>query len=189
MQDDETTTGPAGIGAGRPFMQDKTGPRSVTLQKRWVFESRASLEEFEARLRTVLEARGFDVDDATVFDVAARADGFRVFFGLRYHHRGIQAVVKVKGGLLSSAEPMVDRAFEAIRRTQLDLAGTASGEERGDGPDDRTARHGAEDVTRVEGDRPEQERDRQQDRGEERPRQDLDRRGGQEDRRAGQQER
>lgn len=78
----------------------------------------------------VLRAQGHKLGEAKVFDLSARVDGVRTFVALRYHDRGIEATVKVKGGLLRDPEEVHEMLFEALRRTQLELAGVlAEGEE------------------------------------------------------------
>lgn len=110
----------------------------MTRQKRWVFESRAPLEEFAARLMEVLADEGFSVEEGEVFDVAAKDGGARLFVALRYEPRGIEATAKVKSGLRSAEDPVLTRAFEALRRTQVSLA-DRSDQERGDEADDRAS--------------------------------------------------
>lgn len=133
----------------------------MSRQKRWIFESRASLEEFGRRLRMILRSQGFVLDEAKVFDFSARYDGTTVWVALDYHHRGIEATVKVKAGLLGDPGPMQDRIFELLRRTQLELAGGTSEEEGGDDPDQRPAQAGAGDVLRAEADQDEGDGQRQ----------------------------
>lgn len=114
----------------------------MTSQKRWVFESRAPVEEFADRLREALEADGFDVDDGKLFDLRASGHGARAFVALRYAVRGIEATVKVKSGLTGDEDPVLTRAFEALRRTQVELA-DRSDEEGRDEADDRPAKRRA----------------------------------------------
>lgn len=143
-------------------------------RRRWIFESRAPLEEFERHFEDVLTSDGFDVRDAKVFDIRARGDGFRVFVAFQYHRRGIEAHVKVKGGLLSDPDAMFDRVFEALRSTQLELADRGSKRDEGGGkPDDDPSQAGAGDVTRLHGDDAEQDGDEDERDHEQGPRQDL----------------
>lgn len=142
-------------------------------RRRWIFESRAPLEEFHRHFEDVLTSDGFDVRDAKVYDLRARSKGFRVFVAFQYHRRGIEAQVKVKGGLLSDAETMFDRVFEALRSTQLELAGGSERDQRRRQADDDPSQAGAGDVTRLDGDDAEQDGDQAKRDHEQGPRQDL----------------
>lgn len=92
-------------------------------QRRWVFESRAPIEDFAQRVRLILRSRGWPLEEAEVFDFAAKVGGLTVYFAFRYHHRGLEATVKVKGGLLADPDPVHDDVFEVLRTAQLELAG------------------------------------------------------------------
>lgn len=94
----------------------------MTRQRRWVFESRVPLEDFRRRVRMVLRSRGFEIGDAKVFDLKAKRDWDRVFVALRYHNRGIEAVVKVKPSILGDPDPIHEEVFRLLRHAQLDLA-------------------------------------------------------------------
>lgn len=130
----------------------------MSRQKRWVFECRAPLEAFATRLGEVLEEEGFSVGEGELFDVVAKDGGDRLFVALRYDHRGIEATAKVKTGLTSDDDPVLTRAFEALRRTQVSLA-DRSDQDRRDEPDDRAAKRRTGGVAGPERDEPEQDAD------------------------------
>lgn len=119
-------------------------------QRRWVFESRAPIEEFRRRLKMILRSRGYPMEGAKVFDFAAKVRGFTAYVALRYHHRGIEATVKVKGGLLGDPDPVQREMFEALRTAQLELAGKAVTDRHRTGPADVRAAADAEDTADAE---------------------------------------
>lgn len=135
-------------------------------QKHWVFESEAPLEEFGKRLKMVLRGRGHGIDDARVFDFAAEVEGAKAFVALAYHHRGIEVTVKVKAGLFSDEDPAFREVFEAVRRTQVELAGLLSdGDQQGDDADQRPAQAGSGDVAGAQAHQDERHGEQDEDRG------------------------
>lgn len=105
-------------------------------QRRWVLECRAPLEDFRQRVRMILRSRGFPLGEAEVFDFSAAVEGFTVYLAFRYHHRGIEATVKVKGRLFGDPDPVHDEMFDVLRTAQLELEGRIEeGGRREDAPD------------------------------------------------------